>query len=102
MKNDFYCEECLEEIADSDVFWEERRAYCGQCGSELDLVGDEPDLVDEYAGEHHDKALKQHYDAYKDDDSDVKRTRTRTAVRTKRETGRRTVGNRQTSRASLK
>ena len=46
MKNTHYCEDCLEEFADEDIIWEEGRACCGQCGSDLSLVGDEPDLVD--------------------------------------------------------
>ena len=49
MKNTYYCDECLEEIAAGDVFWENDRAYCGQCGSELDMVGEEPDLVEEFS-----------------------------------------------------
>lgn len=39
----------MEEIADEDIFWEEGRACCGHCGSELSLVGDQPDLVDDFS-----------------------------------------------------
>lgn len=41
-----YCEECLEDIPAKEVYWEGNRAYCGQCGGELDIEGDGPDLLD--------------------------------------------------------
>lgn len=44
-RNTFYCEDCMEEVAADDVFWEGEHAYCGRCGSELELSSDE-DLVD--------------------------------------------------------
>ena len=47
MNNTQFCEECLEDIADKDVYWENNRAYCGRCGSELDMTDDEPDLAEE-------------------------------------------------------
>jgi hypothetical protein len=31
-----YCEECVEEIPASEVYWDEGRLYCGRCGSELE------------------------------------------------------------------
>ena len=66
MKNTHYCEDCLEEIADEDIFWEEGRACCGQCGSELSLVGDKPDLVDEFSS----RRLRPPLSTDEDDDDD--------------------------------
>ena len=43
----FYCEECVEDISANNVFWEGERAYCGQCGSELDMDSTRTDLVDQ-------------------------------------------------------
>ena len=31
-----YCEECLEDIPASEIFWEDDRLYCKLCGSELE------------------------------------------------------------------
>ena len=45
-KGNYYCEECVEEISGSDVFWEGGRAYCGQCGSELDTDEEMADVVE--------------------------------------------------------
>ena len=50
MNNTQFCEECLEDIADKDVYWENDRAYCGRCGSELEMSGDEPDLLEVGSG----------------------------------------------------
>jgi hypothetical protein len=48
-KGNYYCEECVEEISDEDVFWEGNRAYCGRCGSELDLDEGTADVVEQMA-----------------------------------------------------
>jgi hypothetical protein len=45
-KGIYYCEECVEEISGSDVYWEGSRAYCGQCGSELDTDDETADVVE--------------------------------------------------------
>lgn len=31
-----YCEECVEDIPASEVYWDEGRLYCRRCGSELE------------------------------------------------------------------
>jgi NAD-dependent dihydropyrimidine dehydrogenase PreA subunit len=31
-----YCEECVEEIPASEVYWDDGRLYCGRCGSEVE------------------------------------------------------------------
>ena len=31
-----YCEECVEDIPASEVYWEEGRLYCRRCGSEVE------------------------------------------------------------------
>jgi DNA-directed RNA polymerase subunit RPC12/RpoP len=45
-KGIYYCEECVEDISASDVFWEGGRPYCGRCGSELDMDEDTADVVE--------------------------------------------------------
>ena len=43
----FYCEECVEDIPENHVFWEGERAYCGKCGSELDMDSTPTDMLDQ-------------------------------------------------------
>ena len=31
-----YCEECVEEIPASEVYWDDSRLYCRRCGSEVE------------------------------------------------------------------
>ena len=31
-----YCEECVEDIPASEVYWEDGRLYCRRCGSEVE------------------------------------------------------------------
>lgn len=31
-----YCEECVEEIPASEVYWDDGRLYCRRCGSEVE------------------------------------------------------------------
>jgi hypothetical protein len=31
-----YCEECVEEIPTSEVYWDDGRLYCRRCGSEVE------------------------------------------------------------------
>lgn len=42
-----YCEECLEDIPNDEVYWEGTRLYCGRCGSEMDASGPSPDVFEE-------------------------------------------------------
>ena len=41
-----FCEECVEEIPNDEVYWEDERMYCGRCGSEMELTKEASDLVD--------------------------------------------------------
>lgn len=41
-----YCEECVEDIPNNEIYWEEKRLYCGRCGSELDLTQLHGDVFD--------------------------------------------------------
>lgn len=41
-----YCEECVEDIPSDEIYWEEKRLYCGRCGSELDLAQLDGDVFD--------------------------------------------------------
>jgi len=68
-KQTIFCEECVEEVAGDEVFWEDERIYCKRCGSELEspdrdifeeivdnrsgfLFRDMPDEEKEEEGEH--------------------------------------------------
>ena len=42
-----YCGECLEDIPNTEVQWEDNRLYCGRCGSELAPDTEDRDLLDE-------------------------------------------------------
>jgi len=42
-----YCGECLEDIPNTEVHWEDNRLYCGRCGSELAPDAEDRDLLDE-------------------------------------------------------
>lgn len=42
-----YCAECLEDIPNAEVKWEDDRLYCGRCGSELAPEAEDKDLLDE-------------------------------------------------------
>ncbi len=41
-----HCEECVEDIPNSEVYWEDDRIYCGRCGSEIELPVENADLLD--------------------------------------------------------
>lgn len=41
-----YCEDCVEEIPGDEVYWEEKRLYCGRCGSELEIDPGTADTLD--------------------------------------------------------
>ncbi|MFI5400820.1 MAG: hypothetical protein ACHQZQ_07215 [SAR324 cluster bacterium] len=42
-----YCAECMEDISNDEVQWEDDKLYCGRCGSELAPDAGERDLLDE-------------------------------------------------------
>ena len=69
-KGNYYCEECVEEISDEDVFWEENRPYCGRCGSELDTDEEAPDVVDHIARRKLSRPTGTDYDDGNDEEED--------------------------------
>ena len=44
-KKTVYCEECLENIPNSEVLVEDGRLYCGQCGGEVEAP--DPDIFEQ-------------------------------------------------------
>ena len=42
-----YCAECMEDIPNDEVQWEDEKLYCGRCGSELNPDAEDRDLLDE-------------------------------------------------------
>ena len=42
-----YCAECMEDIPNDEVQWEDDKLYCGRCGSELNPDTEDRDLLDE-------------------------------------------------------
>lgn len=70
-KGNYYCEECVEEIAKSDVFWELGRPYCGRCGGELDLDED-VDVVEHISARKLVKPVGTDFDDGSDDEEDDK------------------------------
>ena len=42
-----YCAECLEDIPNDEVQWEDNKLYCGRCGSEMAPDTEDRDLLDE-------------------------------------------------------
>ena len=69
-KGIYYCEECVEEISGSDVFWEGGRAYCGQCGSELDLGTETADVVEHMSSRRLVRPVGTDYDEGDDDEEE--------------------------------
>jgi len=69
-KGIYYCEECVEEISASDVFWESGRPYCGRCGSELDMDDDTADVVEHISSRRIVKPTGTDYDDGDDSDED--------------------------------
>lgn len=41
-----YCEECVEDIPNDECFWDDKRLYCGRCGSELEVGAEAPDVFE--------------------------------------------------------
>lgn len=74
-KGIYYCEECVEEISASDVFWESGRPYCGRCGSELDLDDDTADVVEHIASRKLVRPMGTDFDDGLDDEDDDRENR---------------------------
>ena len=45
-----HCEECVEDIPNDEIYWEEDRMYCGRCGSELEVTQEASDLFETITG----------------------------------------------------
>jgi len=69
----YYCEECVEEISQGDVFWENGRAYCGRCGGELDLNEDAADVVEHISTHKIPVPIRGTDDDDEDEDDDLER-----------------------------
>ncbi len=41
-----YCEECMEDIPNDEVYWDERRLYCGRCGGEMEVNTESSNVFD--------------------------------------------------------
>lgn len=67
----YYCEECVEEIAERDVFWEGERAYCGKCGSELDLDSAPDDVLDHIDAGDAEPPMSTDYDEEEEEDEEA-------------------------------
>jgi hypothetical protein len=61
-----YCGECLEDIPNAEVQWEDNRLYCGRCGSELAPDTEDRDLLDEISS----RKPRRLYSLDDDDDED--------------------------------
>ncbi len=67
-----YCEECLEDIPNSEMYWDEQRLYCGRCGSELELEHESTNVFDAIAAQKTGRLLKpedEEFDDEEDEDS---------------------------------
>ncbi|MBI3992863.1 MAG: hypothetical protein HY342_06295 [Candidatus Lambdaproteobacteria bacterium] len=70
-RNKVYCEECVEDIPNDEVYWDESRLYCGRCGSELDTTLIDSDVFNAItAGRPESSFLKNDDDLYADDDEE--------------------------------
>ena len=74
-----YCAECMEDIPNDEVQWEDEKLYCGRCGSELNPEAEDRDLLDEissgkprrlYTLEDDDDDEEDDFDDDEDDDTD--------------------------------
>ena len=74
-----YCAECMEDIPNEEVQWEDDKLYCGRCGSELNPEAEDRDLLDEisagkprrlYTLEDDDDDEDDEEDDFDDDDDD--------------------------------
>lgn len=64
-----FCEECLEEIPNDECYWDEKRLFCGRCGSELELGAAAPDVFEEITTEKATRLLRLEDEDF-DDESD--------------------------------
>jgi len=46
-----YCEECVEEIPNDEVYWDDKRLYCGRCGSEIEAEDEIGNVFETIAGQ---------------------------------------------------
>ncbi len=65
-----YCEECVEEIPNDDVYWEDERMYCGRCGSELEISKKESDVFDTFTGRSAEPLYSQEDEEYDEGDEE--------------------------------
>lgn len=63
--NAVHCEECVEDIPNDEIYWEEERIHCRRCGSELEIPAGASDLFDTIVG----KKAKPLY-SFEDDEDD--------------------------------
>ncbi len=63
-----YCEECVEDIPNDEMYWDETRLYCGRCGSELDTTEIDSDVFNTITSGQPDKSFLKTEDEYYDDD----------------------------------
>ena len=45
-----YCEECVEEIPNDELYWDDKRLYCGRCGSEIGQDSELDNVYETIAG----------------------------------------------------
>ena len=65
-----FCEECVEEIPNNEVYWDEKRLYCGRCGSEIEQEGEFANVFDAIIGKSTANRLSRMEDDDYDDDED--------------------------------
>ena len=68
-----YCEECVEEIPASEVYWDDGRLYCRRCGSEVEPPDRDifEEIVDNRSGFlFRDEELDVHHDDDEEDDEE--------------------------------
>ncbi len=71
-RNRVYCEECVEDIPNDEVYWDDARLYCGRCGSELDTTLMDSDVFNAITSGRTEKSfLKNDDDLYEDVDEDL-------------------------------
>ena len=65
-----YCEECLEDIPNAEMYWEEERLYCGRCGSELEIPPEHSDVYERLTGGRVEPVFDMDGEAWLDDSDD--------------------------------
>ena len=69
-RNKIYCEECVEDIPNDEVYWDEARLYCGRCGSELDTTLMDSDVFTAITSGRPEVAFLKNDEGFYDDDDD--------------------------------